>query len=265
MTPEVIAGYLSRLLGRPVAAGDTVQLSSAQRGRFVAWLEEAGVAVAAAAVPHALQVAEFARAHGVAAADTAPGARPLDERAGAAAGAATAHPVRVGIDLQAVAELVDAQAARDPKASAELCRIFSMRELSYATARGTVADTLTGIFAAKEALCKADPSLRARDSRSLEVLPDEHGAPQFPGYSLSISHSGGFAVAVAVAHRVPSDARLEPVRSELPGARAAVPGGVSGAGDEPNRPASGGGLLRFASVALVAGLVGALIGHYWAP
>jgi phosphopantetheinyl transferase (holo-ACP synthase) len=264
MTAEAIAEYLSRLLGRPVAAGDTVNLSSAQRGRFVAWLEEAGVAVAAAAVPHALQVAEFARAHGAAAANTAPEARPSGEHA-AAAGAATSHPDRVGIDLQLVAELVDAPAERDPKASAELCRIFSMRELSYATARGTVADTLAGIFAAKEALCKADPSLRACDPRSIEVLPDEHGAPQFPGYSLSISHSGGFAVAVAVANRVPAEARLEPVRSELPVARAGASGGAGGAADEPGRPASGGTLLRIASVALVAGLVGALIGHYWAP
>src|SRR5262249_30902493 len=58
----------------------------------------------------------------------------------------------VGIDLQVAAELIDEEAARDPKSSAELARIFSARELSYAIAKGTVRDTLAGLFAAKEAL-----------------------------------------------------------------------------------------------------------------
>ncbi len=107
--------------------------------------------------------------------------------------------LRIGIDIQRIDELLPTDALADPKASAELTATFTFREISYAQSRPHPLETLAGLFAAKEALRKCDPALLALPPLEVGVLPDDSGRPQFAGYTLSISHSGGLALAVAAA------------------------------------------------------------------
>lgn len=103
----------------------------------------------------------------------------------------------VGIDIQVVEDISPANVT-EWKSSKELERVFSIRELSYAEASSSPCETLAGIFAAKESLIKAGVVSQGDNMASIEVDHNIHGKPIFPGYSLSIAHDGGYAVAVAV-------------------------------------------------------------------
>jgi phosphopantetheine--protein transferase-like protein len=195
MPTDVLIEYLSTLLNRPVSVGESVSLSSAQRARFIGWLEVNGRAVGSGAIPAQFEVSELARSLGVMPAPSGGGSsrRPTS-------GPVTAAMVRgVGIDIQSVAELVKPEAINDLKNDAELRAMFTLRELSYAADKGNSAETLAGLFAAKEAIRKADPDMLPQALSSIEILPDAQGAPRFPGFAISISHSAGFAVAIAIA------------------------------------------------------------------
>jgi phosphopantetheinyl transferase (holo-ACP synthase) len=190
-----LAEYLARLLGRPVEVDTLVKLSSGQQARVAGWLAERGFATKRARESLA---SPFRAAALLGHEGGTP--KPLAVVAGLKTAAQGAPAdLQIGIDIQRIDELFAATDALDPKASAELKAIFTLREISYAQSRPEVFDTLAGLFAAKEALRKCDPNLLSRALPELEVLPDTAGRPEFPGFSLSISHSGGFAIAVAAA------------------------------------------------------------------
>jgi phosphopantetheinyl transferase (holo-ACP synthase) len=195
LTPHDFAAYLGQLLGHPVAFDDWVRLSSGQQARVGGWLTERGAGIGD--LRKKLSVAfQPATLIDVAGSQPQPpsAAAPRHLRLDAAVG----H-LCVGIDIQRIDELLPDSVAGDPKTLGEITAIFTLREISYAQSRPTPAQTLGGLFAAKEALRKCDPALLALPLPDVEILPDESGRPQFPGYSLSISHSGGFAIAVAAA------------------------------------------------------------------
>jgi phosphopantetheinyl transferase (holo-ACP synthase) len=189
------AEYLSRLVGRGVAVDEALNLSSGQQARAAGWLAERGFA------PPQLRAQLGGRFTPAGLLGAGEASRPLTTprpgpRPRSVGRTRAAH--RVGIDIQRVEEVVPSEALADLKSSAELAAIFTMREISYAQSRPTPAETLCGLFCAKEALRKCDPALLEQPLTEIEVLPDEHGAPRFDGYALSVSHSGGFAIAVAV-------------------------------------------------------------------
>ena len=99
-----------------------------------------------------------------------------------------------------------------------LRRFFSDEEQQYIQGKGkTAAQSMAGIFAAKEALTKAlGTGISAGEMRDVCVTHDALGAPQYAlrgGWAdaakekgitalhLSISHEGGMAAAVCVAER----------------------------------------------------------------
>lgn len=84
---------------------------------------------------------------------------------------------------------------------------FAERVFSTAEMAGATVERLAGIFAAKEAACKA-LGIPAGNWRALQVSHREDGAPQIryacaegpaPQLSLSISHDGDYAFAVVLA------------------------------------------------------------------
>jgi holo-[acyl-carrier protein] synthase len=184
--------FLSKLLNRQVSRGERLKLSSAKRARFAGWLEQQGFGGA-----DALLEREF----------TLDSILPLTEgrdvpvatQAVSRAEASDGTRLEVGIDIQAVEELSRGVDPLDLKASADLCAMFTHRELSYAEARPDPLETLTGLYAAKEAIWKSSGAKDAasKSLRAIEVLPDETGKPRVSDFAVSISHSGGFAVAVA--------------------------------------------------------------------
>lgn len=104
----------------------------------------------------------------------------------------------IGIDLQDQSELF-ADLPLDMKSDEELLSIFTPREIAHAEGRPNPAETLTGIFALKEAIVKtgaySNQPFRFSD---LEIFHGPDGKPQFDGFSVSISHSSKLAVAVAI-------------------------------------------------------------------
>lgn len=112
----------------------------------------------------------------------------------------------IGVDIEKVSRLESAA-----KSEPFLYGAFTEIELKYYQAKGRSAETLTGMFCAKEALAKALGSgfvgFRPRD---VEILHDASGAPFYRLYGkaeellngrkveLSIAHTEEFAVAFAV-------------------------------------------------------------------
>jgi phosphopantetheinyl transferase (holo-ACP synthase) len=193
LNSEEFVGYLCRLLGRSIALDDVVQLSSGQQARVGGWLVERGFGVAdlrtRLSVP--FKVASLL-------ADAATSI-PLPSTLSARPPGLDGDPesLRIGIDIQRIDELLPEDLGKDFKSSSELTAIFSLREISYAQSRPAPLESLGGLFAAKEALRKCDSALLALQLNELEVLPDVSGRPKYPGFAVSIAHSGGFAIAVA--------------------------------------------------------------------
>jgi phosphopantetheinyl transferase (holo-ACP synthase) len=207
-----LIGYLSRLLGRSVALDDTVQLSSGQQARVGGWLVERGFGVAELRVrlsaPFKVASLLADAAASIPLASTLPTPRPRID--------GVPESLRIGIDIQHVDELLPDRLGKDLKSSSEITSIFSLREISYAESRPSPLETLGGVFAAKEALRKCDSALLALPLNELEVLPDVSGRPQFSGFAVSISHSGGFAIAVAAVLPQPRSTASPPTASSSP-------------------------------------------------
>jgi holo-[acyl-carrier protein] synthase len=109
--------------------------------------------------------------------------------------------VRVGVDVADIARF-DTLVAGD---SAALRRCFSARELAAARRRRRPGASLAGMWAAKEAWCKAtSTSVLAAIRGQLEVVHDPCGAPRLERggvavpASVSIAHDGPVAVAVVL-------------------------------------------------------------------
>jgi len=107
----------------------------------------------------------------------------------------------IGIDLvkvERIARLADKQHFLE--------KTFSIREIEYAKAKGEIkfAETLAGIFAAKEAVLKAlGTGIKDLNLSKLEILHGESGQPYCRledgrVVNVSISHDSGFAAAAAV-------------------------------------------------------------------
>lgn len=89
--------------------------------------------------------------------------------------------------------------------------LFTDAEVAYCTAQGNPAEAFAGTWCAKEAVVKAVTDYAVVLPRDIEVTRDPRGAPRaeiratsgretaLPQLHVSISHSGGFAVAVAAA------------------------------------------------------------------
>ena len=99
-----------------------------------------------------------------------------------------------------------------------LARFFSAEEQAYIQSKGkSAAQSLAGIYAAKEALTKAlGTGIVSGELKDICVLHDEHGAPyydlrgnyaelaksrQINSLFLSITHESGMAAAMCVAER----------------------------------------------------------------
>ena len=217
MSLDTAVDYLSKLLNRPLTPESALRLSSAQRARFQAWLHDQGMRSDDARLAAEFQLSTLFSST-ASAVDTETTVAPSDVGMDASAPA-------VGIDIQSIGELLANIAGNDFKADPELTRLFTMRELSYAQARSDRDETLAGVFAAKEAIrkCIGTPSLSQEDFRALEVLPDANGRPTAPGYAVSISHSGDFAIAVA--WRLPARQPAAAVPVPSPVAAAPAPKG----------------------------------------
>ena len=108
----------------------------------------------------------------------------------------------VGIDIQFISELFPKDSL-DLKSDPELLKVFSLNEIAFAETKLDPLTSLAGIFAAKEAILKAGYNGEGRENLcKLEISHDKMGKPFYQGYSLSISHSNEYSIAVAVNNEI---------------------------------------------------------------
>jgi phosphopantetheine--protein transferase-like protein len=188
-----IINFLSTLLNRPITADMPIRLSSAQRARFNAWLHSRGYPLADSQLKGDFILQKL----NLSANGCEKAIYPVKEHHSEGE---NEFKGCIGIDLQSVDEISNGINVHDFKSDETLIRMFTDRELSYAQTKPNAVETLAGLWAAKEAIRKcADINEFSLDRmRELEILPDHYGKPQCNPFSISISHSAGFAVAVAI-------------------------------------------------------------------
>lgn len=98
----------------------------------------------------------------------------------------------IGIDIQAITELHE---TADYWEDAFYASKFKAEEIAYSISKDNPRETFAGIYACKEALIKCDNTLQWD---ALSISYGNNGIPLFENYAVSISHSGGFAIAVAL-------------------------------------------------------------------
>jgi len=126
----------------------------------------------------------------------------------------------IGIDMEEVAGLPH---VADLRTESFYTQNFTPAEIAYCILQSDPYASLTGLFAAKEAIVKADGPYRGRSFQTMEIGHTAEGKPVFPGFGLSISHAGGMAVAVAIR----DGAGAAQQASALSGPQAPAPAGKS--------------------------------------
>ena len=156
---------------------DISKLSSAQKARLIAWADTNGVSLN-------LEDASISQLSTF----TTPS---ITEHK-----LTTSSELSVGVDIQSRSELFPKN-IRDLKSSEEILKIFTLREIAYAENKPDPYQTLTGLFAAKEAIIKAN-NFSSNNLNEIEIEFNENGKPSSTYSAISISHSHDFAVAMAV-------------------------------------------------------------------
>jgi len=119
---------------------------------------------------------------------------PVREYANAQAPSGEAEPIAMGIDIESVEAMPKAADFRRE----EFYKMnFTPREIAYCILQPDPYSSFAGLFAAKEALVKADGSIREKAFNQIGIGHSEEGKPLYPGFTLSIAHANGTAVAVA--------------------------------------------------------------------
>jgi len=101
----------------------------------------------------------------------------------------------VGIDIEFITELPD---VKDYWESEFYADVFSKTEIAHCLASVNPKESFLGKFAAKEAIIKADNYYATVKLNTIEILNSSDGKPSFGDINISISHSNGCAVAVAL-------------------------------------------------------------------
>jgi len=101
----------------------------------------------------------------------------------------------IGVDMECVDNLPIAVDIREDRFYKDN---FTAEEISYSLLKIKPYETLTGIFCAKEALCKVNNSLIGKPFNQIGIKYDEEGKPFYHDYLISISHANNFAIAVAL-------------------------------------------------------------------
>lgn len=192
MSTQITLEYLSKLINKPVAEQMEIALSSAQKSRVHGWLIKNGIAFNESALTRKFTVEQLLG--GMDISEKLYQSRTQDVFSSSTQ--LNVGNIQIGVDIQRVDELFPHGLSSDPKADKELTQIFTAKELSYAQSKNDPEATLAGIFSAKEAIQKAYNANKTLNM--IEVLPDGNGRPRSMGYALSISHSGNYAIAIAI-------------------------------------------------------------------
>jgi phosphopantetheine--protein transferase-like protein len=120
----------------------------------------------------------------------------------------------VGIDIEETAAM---PRATDFRKEEFYILNFSPWEIAYCILQPDPYASFAGLFAVKEAIVKAGGRRPGEPFHSIQITHTAQGKPEYADFAISISHTQGLAVAVAVR---PGD---EPVRPAITGPAAVAP------------------------------------------
>jgi phosphopantetheine--protein transferase-like protein len=186
--------YFSKLLNSTVDENTIISLSSGQRARAFAWLKENNLSLNDRKLSSGFCVNDLLGITGDLK-SSSPIQHKREIHSADIQMPALGASASIGVDIQSVSELFPEALSDDPKSDPELLAIYTRKELSYAQSRLDPAQTLTGLFAAKEAILKC--AQKEINLTNIEILPDRMGRPTVNGFLVSISHSSDYAVAIA--------------------------------------------------------------------
>jgi phosphopantetheine--protein transferase-like protein len=107
----------------------------------------------------------------------------------------------IGIDIESISAMPQ---ATDFREAAFYQMNFSAAEIAYCILQSDPLASFAGLFAAKEAIIKADNIYQNKNFNTIFIDHLPNGKPVHPGFQLSISHTGETAIAVAVKNTPPS-------------------------------------------------------------
>jgi phosphopantetheinyl transferase (holo-ACP synthase) len=217
---EIVSGFIKLPAGE-IGPGTPIDRSALQSSilvhRMYARLAEEGIVVENYAAIKLF--GDLLRSSGVAAGSSETGLR---QEAGPAAniranGVGGDALPGIGLDIEEIAAL---PRAADFRKETFYTLNFTPAEIAYCILQADPYASLTGLFAAKEAIVKADGQYRSHPFHTLGISHSTEGKPIFPGFGLSISHAGGMAVAVAVRSGAgPLQQPVSPAQSPIPAGR----------------------------------------------
>jgi phosphopantetheine--protein transferase-like protein len=125
----------------------------------------------------------------------------------------------VGIDIEEVDSMPKTNDFRED----EFYKMnFSSSEIAYCILQSAPYASFAGLFAAKEAIVKADNSIKNKPFNAIVINHEPEGKPVYAGFNLSISHTNSIAIAIAV--QMGADVRKADTNSEILQESSAKPG-----------------------------------------
>ena len=100
----------------------------------------------------------------------------------------------IGVDIEGIEKF---NPSHNNKDNSFYKSTYSLHEITYCESRPDPVSSFAGLFALKEAIVKADNYYKKVPFNKIEINHLTSGAPVFDGFSVSLSHSDGFVVAVA--------------------------------------------------------------------
>ncbi len=110
------------------------------------------------------------------------------------------EPLSMGIDIESIESLPKVS---DFRREEFYKQNFTPQEMAWCILQPDPYESFAGLFAAKEALVKADNSLMEKPFGQISIGRSQQGRPLYPGFTISIAHSNGTAVAVAAKAAAP--------------------------------------------------------------
>jgi len=179
---DLLRSYILKLVGEDIYEIDELSLSSAQKSRIASWCEDNEIKT-----PD-LNNKTFWR-------DPISLNKEITILKNESNLSSNNIGISVGVDIQKISEFFPEKKILS-KNDDSLCGIYTKNELSYAESKESPRDTLAGIFAAKESIFKC-LNIHKKNWSEIEIKYTEN-KPTHHGFALSISHSGDFAIAIAI-------------------------------------------------------------------
>ena len=101
----------------------------------------------------------------------------------------------VGIDIEKVSNFKEVTDYREDNFYTQN---FTQQEIAHCILQANPLQSFAGLFAAKEAIVKADNQLKNKNFNSIEIKHDLQGRPLYRNFQISISHTDEHAIAIAI-------------------------------------------------------------------